>query len=1776
MSITNSTGAAPFTYDWNITSGGGQLTNQTTATPTLQLPGSGTVQVQLTITDDTGCVALSNMLSVPINTPTGILQASLNNVPLVPDYDYGLALPTYDLCQAPPPGSTAFTFTGLSTGANVLQVDLGSGFVTATLPMVGNFTPGLDTVRYIIQDPVTLCIDTLQVGVLVGTPNVTYTMSVAASQTPFRGCTGDSVEFTINTPQGFQPGTGYIIAYNDNGYVPVDTIFPDSDTFNFWRVFAATSCPYSVGAIQHTYDLQVRTIYGCTQDFASGNASSIFISEAPDAELLPPDQNVCVGSGPVNLDNQSSGVWIQGNNCVPAPNFYYEVLTGTQGTDWTPNNNLGSANNDPLNPPAWTNGSDPLSLSFLHTGQYAVRVYAGGSGSCPIDYDDVVVCVDTLRNVGFTSNTLSACGPVNVSLTDTTNWNNACGTQTYAWQVVATSLFCGGPVPPIVVPPVADPQFTLTVPGVYQVTMQVNTPCGLRTQVQDITVYGPPNGTLGALPPTPCVGDVITLTSTSSGCGDPGFSTQYVVLSGNATITGDQLSIIGPGPIVIGLQAQNACTSGLWQTVATQNSDAQGIPATPQATITPNPVCAGASVTVDVVTQPGVSAYTVTWPGGSVNGTQASFTAVGNITITVQAGPTGCDQTADFPLTVVPITPIGIVSSALPVCAGDTVDLIASGPGTSYDWLEVGTNNDLGDGPTLQLYPTAPISVALLDTINGCPTGDTLQVLVNPLPTAVAPPDVTLCSDGTPYTLPVLPAGGDYTALSGAFSEPDLISPTAGVADVVTVTLTVTDANNCQASDDMVITIANIVGAADAGPDLDTCWNNTPVVLGGSGDWQDSSNYFVDGILYPALTAPGIYTLTTCATQCVNLCDQMQFVIHDTVPVEMPDDLELCEGTPGLLLDAGPYDGDWSGSDYLDEDGNWDNASAPVDTYVLEYEMTDPNGCVTTGAMVINVNPPPTAGIGPMAPCVGQAIVLANTSTGSNWSWLIDGVDILPVFDTSYTFNTYGDHEVILTASDANGCADTDTVSVFVDMAPTIDVEWTVLDSCGEGLVQAVDQPFLGASQAWSLNDVPHPGPPFVLPAPIQNDTTYTLGYAQWNDCDSLVATFSTTIRPLPVAGTGIGTQTLCVGDSLLISDQSYGGVDSMLVQFGDGTSTTSMDSVLYHVYDLEGTYNITRIAYGPCGSESIAVVQVTVLPNVVVALIGVTDVDVCAGDLVSVQNISVGDTAVVIHWGDPDNNTTTIFEGGSFNYTEPGEYTVMLVAFGCGIDTTYTTITVNALPSIALDDLIAVCDGDPVQFNVLGAGLAGVTWDFADGSPTSELIDPLHLFPGPGTYTVTVNVQDQGSLCPQSDSVTVVVRPTPLAQFTVDTTAFCLPFTLSLTNTVQAGVDYEWLVDDLPHSFAPEPPARIFDTEGPHTITLIATYPDTPCADTTAITVYGNETPTAAFSLTPVDSCASTVQLVTTNISSSNSSATWYVDEVLVGNDWDLNTSYTGTPGDHTLALVVTSAGGCTGNADTLFHLAPLPNVEFTWSPLTCTRRALDMIDRSTDVVFYEWLWDGGPSSAPEPTTIQFDTTGTYPITLIGTAANGCVDSLTRDVDIFLSPTIDTLFITGVPGDCGMLHLRTNAPPESEVVWQNNPALWGSDVTYDAGSTLCELPVCVRITLGICPADTCTGNIKLTACNEVFVPNSFTPDGNGFNDVFMPVLGGLYLSNDSGDKYLLNVFDRWGVIIFESTDPHKGWDGNGHPIGVYPWQLTVRECNGQSVRRTGHVTLVR
>ena len=93
----------------------------------------------------------------------------------------------------------------------------------------------------------------------------------------------------------------------------------------------------------------------------------------------------------------------------------------------------------------------------------------------------------------------------------------------------------------------------------------------------------------------------------------------------------------------------------------------------------------------------------------------------------------------------------------------------------------------------------------------------------------------------------------------------------------------------------------------------------------------------------------------------------------------------------------------------------------------------------------------------------------------------------------------------------------------------------------------------------------------------------------------------------------------------------------------------------------------------------------------------------------------------------------------------------------------------------------------------------------------------------------------------------------------------------------------------------------------------------------------------------------------------------------------------------------------------------------------------------------------------------------------------------------------------------------------------------------------------------------------------DVYVPNAFTPDGNGQNESFRPVSVGL-----DPDQYEFLVFDRWGQVLFRTTDPEEAWDGNyasGSPVpqGVYVWRLIAKDLYSPNrVERIGHVTLVR
>lgn len=111
------------------------------------------------------------------------------------------------------------------------------------------------------------------------------------------------------------------------------------------------------------------------------------------------------------------------------------------------------------------------------------------------------------------------------------------------------------------------------------------------------------------------------------------------------------------------------------------------------------------------------------------------------------------------------------------------------------------------------------------------------------------------------------------------------------------------------------------------------------------------------------------------------------------------------------------------------------------------------------------------------------------------------------------------------------------------------------------------------------------------------------------------------------------------------------------------------------------------------------------------------------------------------------------------------------------------------------------------------------------------------------------------------------------------------------------------------------------------------------------------------------------------------------------------------------------------------------------------------------------------------------------------------------------------------------------------------------------------------------CPGTPQVLNIVVTQCDPLiyWIPNTFTPDGNEFNQMWGPIL----TSGISTDNFELKIYNRWGAVIWESNDVNAKWDGTYNnvlvPDGTYSWvmKLDLIDTDGKKLV-TGHVTIVR
>ncbi len=279
--------------------------------------------------------------------------------------------------------------------------------------------------------------------------------------------------------------------------------------------------------------------------------------------------------------------------------------------------------------------------------------------------------------------------------------------------------------------------------------------------------------------------------------------------------------------------------------------------------------------------------------------------------------------------------------------------------------------------------------------------------------------------------------------------------------------------------------------------------------------------------------------------------------------------------------------------------------------------------------------------------------------------------------------------------------------------------------------------------------------------------------------------------------------------------------------------------------------------------------------------------------------------------------------------------------------------------------------------------------------------------------------------------------------------------------------------------------------------------------------------------------------------------------------------------------SVTVTDANNCTVeiNIDVIASIYPLINAHITGNK-GCIPLSIFFNNTSSNATTYSWIFGDGTTSNDVSPTHQYNQIGNFPVELIATSSTGCSDTLAIDtVSIYETPIAD---FTSVPwiNETTLLSLAqfnfTNQSLfASTYLWNfgdgNNSNEINPVYTY---TTEGEFYVTLfAFNINGC-ADTVTyGPFTLIADGDIFIPNTFTPNGDHYNDVFK-----IYGTGITAEH--LWIYDRWGEKLFESAELFSEWDGKylgvDLNIGVYVYQLEVTRYDGTIEFKKGDVTLLR
>ena len=1010
---------------------------------------------------------------------------------------------------------------------------------------------------------------------------------------------------------------------------------------------------------------------------------------------------------------------------------------------------------------------------------------------------------------------------------------------------------------------------------------------------------------------------------------------------------------------------------------------------------------------------------------------------------------------------------------------------------------------------------------------------------------------------------------------------------------------TVTDANGCTATQDFNVSEPNALqitdvastdvscnGGSDGLIDVSTAGGSTPYIFSwdsGAGT-EDISNL-------PA----GDYNLTITDNDGCTVATQVTIGEPEVLTATAEPSQASCgmsDGSINLIPEGGtrPYTFQWAHGATSE-----DPVGLQADTYIVT--ITDANGCTfELDAEVINPNSPQIS-IASFSNvnCNGGTDGIVNLNiTGGSGTYNIEWSD--PDFNGQQNPTTLPAGMYTILVTDTDNCTDTETIEITEPDALALVVDEIVQATCGEpnGSVSVtISGGTTPYSYAWSGGAGTNEDATNLVPG------DYTLTVTDANGCE-YIESFGVT-EPNALQANGTANAVSCNGGANgSIDIDVMGGTPPYLFLWDNGETTEDITDLIAGNYvlvitDNDGcTFSITRLVEEPTPVEITGTAQQAIC-NLANGSIDITvsggtspytydwddpnvaDIEDPTGLFAGTYNVTVTDAngctevfsqavttpnglevSVIatdaLCFGDANGNVDATIVGGvpphtfawsnsatteDINALPQGTYTITVTDDeGCTVTATATVNQPDALIAEVLAPLNASCNGSAdgsLDLQVTG-GVAPYTYLWNNGAGMQE--DPTGL--AAGTYIVTVT---DANGCTYEEEA-VIEEPTALELIINTADADCNgSSTGSLSSTVNGGTppySYDWsgVIDDVAN---PENvPAGTF--------TLVVT--DANGCDITSSATVGqpaaiqiqitDQSDNSGFNITCADAEDGYVQVTATGGNTPFS--------------YNWNNGATGDRvenlGVGTYEVIVTDSKGCT-QALSVSMTAPAPMIVSTQQvDPTCfgDGNGFIFVENVTGGSGpYLYSFDGGPFTAsPQFTNLQG---GSYEVAIQD--ANGC--EWTDQFEI-IEPTELEITLGGDEeielGESFTIMPQANST-NFDFEWTKGA--YFDDTTRTSYQMIVAPPTTTVYEIEITDDKGCRASdlmtIYVSKDRPVFIPNAFTPDGDGINDFFQIFAREGIIRNVKR----FSIYDRWGEIVFHRTDfmpltngddTDNGWNG--------------------------------